>query len=138
MSKAACAAFGEAAAQSPTPPGSAPGQLGGRRASCGRAGDRRQSQPRSESRDRRRAAGRRRARAFARQSGLERLHDQRAHQAGIAKAHFGLGRMHIDVDLARGKRDEQSQKRMAVARQIIGVGAAHRADQELVAHRAGR
>ena len=56
--------------------------------------------------------------------------------AAVAEAHFGLGRMHVDVDLARIERDEQRQQRMAVARQIIGIGAAHRADQQLVAHRA--
>ena len=67
--------------------------------------------------------------------GLERLHDQRADQSGIAKAHFGLGRMNVDVDLARIERDEQRHQRMTVARQIIGVSPAHRADQKLVAHR---
>ena len=66
---------------------------------------------------------------------LSALHDQRAHQAGIAEAHLGLGRMHVDVDLARIERDEQREQRMAVARQIIGIGAAHRAEQKLVAHR---
>ena len=63
------------------------------------------------------------------------MHDQGAHQAGIAKAHLGLGRMHVDVDLARRKRDEQRDQRVAVARQIIGIGGAHRAEQKLVAHR---
>ena len=43
--------------------------------------------------------------------------------------------MHVDVDLARIERDEQRQHRMPVARQIIGVGAAHGADKKLVAHR---
>ena len=43
--------------------------------------------------------------------------------------------MHVDVDLARIERDEQRQQRMPVARQIIGISAAHRADQKLVAHR---
>ena len=33
------------------------------------------------------------------------------------------------------KRDEQREQRMAVARQIIGVSRAHRADEKLVAHR---
>ena len=46
-----------------------------------------------------------------------------AHQAAVAEAHFGFGRMHVDVDLARIERDEQRQHRMAVARQIIGIGA---------------
>ena len=44
--------------------------------------------------------------------------------------------MHVDVDLARIERHEQGHQRMAVARQIIGVSGAHRADQKLVAHRA--
>ena len=61
--------------------------------------------------------------------------EQRAHQRRIAEAHLGLGRMHVDVDLARIERDEQRHDRMAVARQIVGIGAAHHADQELVAHR---
>ena len=43
--------------------------------------------------------------------------------------------MHVDVDLARIERDEQRHDRMAVARQIVRIGAAHHADQELVAHR---
>ena len=55
--------------------------------------------------------------------------------AAVAEAHFGLGRMHVDVDLARVERDEQRQQRMAVARQIVGVGRAHRAEQKFVAHR---
>jgi hypothetical protein len=68
--------------------------------------------------------------------GAARTHDQSAHQTAVAEAHLGLGRVHVDVDFARLKRDEQRQQRMAVARQIIGVGAAHRADHNLVAHRA--
>src|SRR5215467_10204872 len=42
--------------------------------------------------------------------------------------------MHVDVDLARIERDEQRYEGMAVARQVIGIGGAHHADQELVAH----
>ena len=53
----------------------------------------------------------------------------------IAKAHLGLGGMHVDVDLARIERDEQRHQRMAVARQIVRIGAAHHADEQLVAHR---
>ena len=63
------------------------------------------------------------------------MHDQRPHQPGVAEPHLGLGRMHVDVDLARRKRDEQRQHRMTVARQIVGIGRAHRAEQKLVAHR---
>ena len=61
---------------------------------------------------------------------------RRTHQPGVAEAHLGLGRMHVHVDLARRDRDEQRDDRIAVARQIVRVGAAHRAEQQLVAHRA--
>jgi hypothetical protein len=42
--------------------------------------------------------------------------------------------MDVDVDLVRGEIEEQRRDRMAVAREHIGVGAAHRADEQLVAH----
>ena len=73
--------------------------------------------------------------ALARQRLLQRAHDQPAHQAGVAETHLGLSRVHIDIDLARleGRTAPAAE---AVARQIIGIGAAHRADQKLVAHRA--
>ena len=67
---------------------------------------------------------------------LQRVHQQRADEAGVAEAHLGLGRMHVHVDLARRQRHEQRHDRMAVARQVIGIGAADGADQQLVAHRA--
>ena len=53
----------------------------------------------------------------------------------IAEAHFGLGGMDVDVDEGRIAFQEQRQRRMAVAREEIRIGAAHRADQQLVAHR---
>ncbi len=84
---------------------------------------------------RRAAAGRRGALAFARERLLQRVDEETAHQAAVAKAHLGLGRMHVDVDLARIERDEQRDDGMAVARQIIGISRAHDADEELVAHR---
>ena len=62
--------------------------------------------------------------------------DQPAHQGGVAKPDFGLGRVDVDVDLVLGAVEEQGHDRVAVARQQILIGAAHRADQELVAHRA--
>ena len=74
--------------------------------------------------------------AFAGKAFLQRMHDQRAHQPGIAEPHLGLGRMHVGVDLGAIERHEQRHHRMAVARQIIGIGRAHRAENELVAHRA--
>ena len=58
-----------------------------------------------------------------------------AHEAGIAKPHFGLGRMHIDIDLARIAPNKQDECRMAALRQIIHVGRAHGAGQKLVADR---
>ena len=64
------------------------------------------------------------------------MHDQRADQAGIAEPDFGLGGMHVGIDLLRLQRHEQRHDRMAVARQIVRVGRAHRAEDQLVAHRA--
>ena len=78
---------------------------------------------------------RRGALAFAQQRPLQRGDQQGAHQRRIAEAHFCFRGVHVDVDLARIERDEQRDDRMAVARQIVGIGAAHHADQELVAHR---
>ena len=66
---------------------------------------------------------------------FQRADDQPAHQPGIAEAHFRLGGMHIHIHESRIAIEEQRQRRMAVARQEIGIGAAHRADQQLVAHR---
>ena len=67
---------------------------------------------------------------------LQRVHQQRADERVVAEAHLGLGRMHVDVHLARRQRHEQRHHRMAVARQVIRIGAADDADQKLVAHRA--
>ena len=67
---------------------------------------------------------------------LQRPYDQSAHQPGITKAHFGLGRVHIHIHEGGIAVQEQRQRRMAVARQKIGIGAAHRPHQQLVAHRA--
>ena len=90
----------------------------------------------SKRRDGRAAASGGCARAFARERRFQRMHQQRAHQPGIAKTHFGLGRMHIHVELAWIERDEQRHQRMTIARQIVGIGGAHSAEQKLVAHRA--
>ena len=56
---------------------------------------------RAERGDCRAAAIGRGALALARQPVLQRMHDQRAHQAGIAETHFRFRRMHVGVDLAR-------------------------------------
>ncbi len=93
-------------------------------------------QRRTERGNGRAAAGRRGALAFAGERLLQRADEQAAHEAAVAEAHLGLGRMHVDVDLARIERDEQRHDGMAIARQIIGIGGAHHADEELVADRA--
>ena len=59
---------------------------------------------------------------------------QAAHEARIAKPHLGLGRMHVDVDLARIEIDEDREQRMTAARHQVAVGRAHRAEQQPVAH----
>ena len=38
------------------------------------------------------------------QRGGQRIDQQRAHAAAVAKAHLDLGRMHVDVDLLRWQR----------------------------------
>ena len=65
---------------------------------------------------------------------LQRPDDEAAHEAGVAKAHFRLGGMDVDVDLARVAFDEQRQDRVPVGRQEIHVGRPHRAGEILVAH----
>ena len=61
--------------------------------------------------------------------GAQRADDQAAHDAGVAKAHLGLGGMDIDVDHAGRRLEEQRHHGMTIARQEILVGAAHRAGQ---------
>jgi hypothetical protein len=47
----------------------------------------------------------------ARQRMAHARHDQAAHQAGIAEAHLGLGRMHVDIDLFGPAGQEQRHHR---------------------------
>jgi len=63
------------------------------------------------------------------------MHDQRAYQSGIAEANLGLRRVHVSVDAFGIESDEQRYHRMAIARQVIGIGRAHRAQDQLVANR---
>jgi hypothetical protein len=63
--------------------------------------------------------------------------DEAAHQAGIAKAHFRLGRMDVDVKFTRRHAQEQHQQGMAAAGHDVAIGAADGAGGELVAHRPG-
>ena len=65
---------------------------------------------------------------------LDRADDEAAHEARIAKAHLGLGRVHVDVDLARFAFDEEGDDRVPVGGQEIEVGPAQRAGERLVAH----
>ena len=67
---------------------------------------------------------------------LQRPDHETAHQAGIAKTHLRLGGMHVHVDGSRWAADVEGQCRMPVGRQHVCVGAAHGAEQELVAYRA--
>src|SRR5437660_1430263 len=89
---------------------------------------------RPERRDSRAAAGCCRAVALALQAFLQRPHQQRAHSARLSKAHLGLGRMYVDIDLARVKRHEQRNDGMAIARKVISIGGAHDSRDELVAY----
>ena len=52
---------------------------------------------------------------------------------GITEAHIGFGRMHIDVNKSRIKIEEKHDDWMPVARNHIGIGAAYRAPDLLVA-----
>ncbi len=61
--------------------------------------------------------------------------DQAADQTRIPEPHLGLGRMHVDVQLARVELDKQGGGRMPVARQEVRVGRPERALQQPVAHR---
>ena len=73
--------------------------------------------------------------AGGRQRVTQRTDDQAAYQTGVAEAHLGLGGVDVDVELVLRAIEEQHHHGMAVARQEILVGAAHRAGQQLVAHR---
>ncbi len=61
--------------------------------------------------------------------------DQPAHHRRIAKAHFGLGGMDIDVDRIGRNVEKQRDHGMPVARHHLGIGSANRADQQPVLHR---
>ena len=46
-----------------------------------------------------------------------------AHQPRLAEAHLGLGRMHVDVDVAGIAGDREGEDRVAVGRHGVGIGA---------------
>ena len=66
---------------------------------------------------------------------LDRANDQAADGLGVAKAHFRLGRMDVDVDLARVALEKKAADRMSVRGQEIEISAPERAGERLVAHR---
>ena len=67
---------------------------------------------------------------------LDRADDQAADGRRVAKAHFGLRRVDVDVDLSGIAFDEQRRNRMPVGGEEIEIGAPERAGERLVAHRA--
>jgi hypothetical protein len=69
------------------------------------------------------------------QSGAERTQHQAAHAVHVAETNLGLGRMHIDVDLARRQRHKQRKQRRAATRDQIGIGGPHGAYQQAVSDR---
>ena len=56
--------------------------------------------------------------------------------ARIAKAHFGLGRVHVDVDTGRIEFEKQHVGRLATAVQDVGISCARSVGEHLVAHEA--
>ena len=51
------------------------------------------------------------------------------HGAAVAKAHFGFGGMHVDIDQRRINVEKQHKARMAAVVQHILVGLTHRVRQ---------
>ncbi len=62
--------------------------------------------------------------------------DHPANELRVAETHLGLRGMDVHVDLARRYIEEERDDRMAVAREQVGIGAAQRADEQPVLHRA--
>ena len=65
---------------------------------------------------------------------LQRPDDEAAHEACIAKAHFRLGGMDVDVDLGGSHSTNSASGRVPVGGQEIDIGRPHRAGENLVAH----
>jgi hypothetical protein len=70
------------------------------------------------------------------QRALQGVKDELVDAARVAKAHFGLGRMHIDIDAGRVEFEEQDVGRVALAVQDVGPGLACGVRQQLVADEA--
>ena len=126
-----------AARETPDRP-AAPANAASRTSRCGCARNRARS-PASETPRSRAAAGRRSARAVPRQRLLERAHDQRrAPSPASRKRTSVLAGCTLTSTSRGGNRDEQREQRMAVARQVVGIGGAHRAEQQACRAPAGR
>ncbi len=67
---------------------------------------------------------------------VDRADDERPHQRRLAEAHLGLGRMHVDVDVAGIAGDREGEDRVTVGAHGVGISPAHRAEQQPVPHRA--
>ncbi len=79
-----------------------------------------------------RAAARARAGEHVVQRSIEKI----VHEPTLAKTHFALGRMHVDVDAPRIEFEEQHECRMAAVEEYVRIGLAHRVRDEPIAHRA--
>jgi len=79
----------------------------------------------------RRAAGTRTGQRF-----VQAAKHEIVHQPAIAKAHFVLGRMHVDIDAPRIDFEKQHEARMPAVIQHIGVGLPYRVRDQAIAHRA--
>ena len=66
----------------------------------------------------------------------ERADQERTHGVGVAEPELGLGRMDVHVNLLGRDAEEQGHHGIASLRQEIAIGGAHRAGEQLVAHRA--
>ena len=81
-------------------------------------------------------AGLRRAAPARIQSMAQARHNEAANERRIAKAHLGFGRVNVHVNILGRQFQKQRQYRVPVAGEHFGIGPAHRADQQFVAHRA--
>lgn len=85
--------------------------------------------------ERRAAVRRGRAMERAVQTLLQGADEKATDEPHVAKADLGLGRMDIDVDLVGITAQKERERGVAALRQIIHIGRADRAEQQLVADR---
>ena len=62
--------------------------------------------------------------------------DKAADTLRIAKAHLGLGRVDVHIDIFARQFEKQREHRVAIASEHVGIGAAHCAGQQAVLYRA--